>query len=245
MPAAEQQTFSQPKSQAARQAALMVLMDNERTPFGTKPGENLRVAANYVPAPAVVYVVNHSRTRAWKRISVPVSTRHGGEEALRKDAKLREIYNVDMLYHAVANGQDMNRYEEGIKPVVFTFMVGGQLQIIPPAKNADQPPPRIEVPEGSLDLFLGNYDRMRGIVRDENGQIKSEGSAAIIGDERSRLAVMWRRRKNPVFMFTDDADTKHIDNEFGFLEFVRETKRPAIDAMDKEFLTALDLVEAV
>ena len=247
MPTAEQQMFSGPKSDAARQAALTVYAEYEREQRaqGMRPVKHVGMAANYVPPPALIYVVNHSRTRPWKRVSVAVSTTHGAEEALAKDTKLREMYNVDMLYNAVAQGRDMNRYETDIKPVVFTFFVGGQIQIIPPAKNADSPPPRIEVPEGALDLFLGNYDRMRGAVRGHDGQIKREGDASVIGDERSRLAVMWRRRHNPVFRFTDDEKVTNIENAFGFLEFVRETRRPASETMDKEFLTALDLVEAI
>lgn len=241
----EQRTIHQPKSPEARHKALMAFAELERSPFGSKPGENVHVAANYMPAPALVYMVNHSRTREWKRVTQPVSTKKGADERLARDPELRKTYNPDMLYNAVAQGRDMNGYETSIKPVVFKFLVGGDVILVPPAKNADEKPPKVEVPEGAMDLFIGNYDRMKGIVRDNEGKVIREGEPSVIGDERARMAIMWRRRHNPIFRFVDDEDTRSWENEFGFLEFIRETRRPATELMDKEFLTALDLVEAV
>lgn len=204
----------------------------QNKPLGQGAGENFKVAMNYVVPPARIYVLNHSRVKPWKRVAIPVSERRGAEEALIFDKELAKIYNVDTLYKRIEQGKDMNRYETGIKPVVYSFKVGGQTYAIPPARDADSPPPKVEVHEGAWDLFLGNYQRMRS------------ADPTVIGDERSRLALMWGRRYNPVMRYTDDEDTTEIENAYGFLEFVRETQVPMKDIVDKEYLTALDLVEA-
>jgi hypothetical protein len=215
----------------AKGTNLAVWLDLQNHPLGTGKGENFNVPANYRLPPARIYVINHSRTKAWKRVVIPVSDRRGAEEALIYDKELAKIYNVDTLYKRIEQGKDMNRYKSEVHPVVFSFKCGGQTYAVPPARDADSPPPRVEVREGAWDLFLGNYDRMRS------------GDSTVSGDERSRLSVAWRSRHNPVMRFTDDGDATEIQNEFGFLEFVRETQRQTMEPLDKEYLSALDLLE--
>ncbi len=237
-----EETRHQLKSPAARQQALAAWLDLQNHPLGTERGENFSVPTNYRIPPARIYVINHSRTMKWKRIVVPVSSRRGAEEALIYDKELAKIYNVDTLYRAIDGGRDMNRYKAEIHPVIFSFKVGAPMgglkpvppvtYAIPPARNAESAPPRVEVLEGSWDLFLGNYDRMR-----------SE-DPMVLGEEKSRLSIRWRSRHNPVMRFTDDGVSTNIDNEYGFLEFVRETQKQVMEPMDKEYLQALDLMEA-
>src|SRR5271165_546266 len=148
----------------ARGTNLAVWLDLQNAPLGKGKGDpNMGVAANYVIPPARIYVRNWSRTQKRKEIAVPVSDRRGAEEALIYDKELAKIYNVDTLTRRVEQGKDMNRYVNHVHPVVFTFKVGGQTYAIPPARNEETDPPKVEVREGSWDLFLGNYDRMRAV----------------------------------------------------------------------------------
>jgi len=230
---------SQPKSDAARAAALQALMDAEARPFGTAPEDRkFQAPANYVPPPARIYMRNWSRTQSYKRIWIPVSFRRGAEEALTQDKKLAEIYNVDTLFKRVADGFDMTRYKTEVHPVAFRFKVDNEVWTIPPAKDAQSEPPKVEVPEGAWDLFLGNYERMHAVDRHTGAP-----NAAVIGEEKTRLAFSWRNRHNPVLKYTDDGESNDIKNEFGFIEFIREPIRPMAEVQDKEYLTALELCE--
>jgi hypothetical protein len=232
---------------------LAVWLDLQNNPLGTKAGENFRVPSNYQIPKARIYVVNHSRTRIWKRIAVPMSAKRGAEEVLVYDKKhemeLVDIYNVELLYRAAENGRDMNRYEETVKPVVYAFHVGQTYYAIPPAREKEpgqkEPAlPRVEVKEGAWDLYLGNYDRMRA-VDPKTGR----PDMRVRQDEMEKLGVYWRGRKNPVFRYTDDGVSTNVEvdgkpNPYGYLEFIRETVKPSMEQIDKEYLTALDLIEA-
>ena len=219
----------------ANRSLIPVLADLREHPLGSQNGENWTVPANYKIPPARIYVVNHSRTKEWKKVKIAVSARRGAEEALIYDKELAKIYNVDTLTRRIEQGQDMTRYETGIFPAIYMIQVGGHKIPVPPAKDKTSPPPRVEVPEGAWDLYLGNYDRIR------------HEDPTVVGAEKTRLSVAWRSRHNPVFAFTDDASgeavTEKIPNPFGFIEFIRVTQRAVTDPIDKEYLSALDLVE--
>ena len=243
---------TQPKSAAAKAVSLGTWLDLQSQPLGTGRGENFAVPANYAIPPARIYVVNHSRTRERKEIKVAVSVRRGAEDALIYDKELAKIYNVDTLTRRIEQGQDMNRYEKVIHPVIFTFKVGsptGQgkpmVYAIPPARDENSPPPRVEVVEGAWDLFLGNYARMRGYDKFADMGVK-EPDPTIMNDERTRHAIRWQGRHNPLLRFTDDGETVDVqgpDTEFAYLEFIRETQKPVTEIIDKEFLSALDIQE--
>lgn len=222
----------------AKGTNLATWLDLQNHPLGTGRGENFTVAANYVIPPARIYMLNHSRTKSWKRVWIPVSERRGAEEALIYDKELAKIYNVDTLTRRVEQGKDMTRYKTEVHPVVFSFKVGGQVYAIPPARDKDSLPPKVEVREGAWDLFLGNYQRMRATDAKTGAP-----NPIVIGEEKTRLSIMWRSRHNPVFQYTDDGDATEIENPYGFIEFVRETQVATRDVVDKEYLSALDLVE--
>jgi hypothetical protein len=219
---------------------LATWLDLQQNPLGKGTGDpDLTVPSNYAIPPARIYVVNHTRTKSWKRLMVAISERRGAEEALIYDKELAKIYNVDTLTRAVERGKNMNRYKVGVFPIVFTFKVGSPIggkpplvYAIPPARDNDSSPPRVEVVEGAWDLFLGNYKRMRS--EEPN----------VVGEEKSRHALRWSGRHNPVKAFTDDGVTTELDNPYGFLEFIRETVKPVEDLVDREYLMALDLVES-
>lgn len=234
----------------ARGTNLAVWLDLQNNPLGSGKGENFNVPANYAIPPARIYVVNHSRTKSWKRMVVPVSRMRGAEDALIFDKELAKIYNVDTLYKTIEGGRDMSRYKVEVHPVVYSFQVGQPMMgakpkvyAIPPARDGQTPPPKVEVLEGAWDLFLGNYARMRGFAKFAEMDTK-EPDQTVSGEENTRLARYWSRRLNPVCRFTDDGVTTEMDNAHGYLEFVRETTVAAVETLDKEFLSALDLVSA-
>ncbi len=234
---------TQPKSDYARALAQATLADLSQHPLGTGRGENFSVPSNYRIPPARIYVVNHSATRAWKRVVIPVSELHGAEEAIIADKELAKVYNVDTLTRQVEKGKDMNRYKTEVFPVAFALRIpGGGSRIIPPAKSKDDKPIAVEIPDGTWDLYLGNYDRMQGYAgiksRDEE-----KFDPLIKADEENRFAVSWRQRYNPVFRVTDDGETTERNNPHGFLEFVRVTQRAVLEPIDREYLNALDIIE--
>ncbi len=233
------------KSPQGRATALGVFSDVMQHPLGTQRGESFGMPMNYVIPPADIYVVNHSRTREYKHVLVAVSTRSGAEEAMQKDKDLRTRYNADMIYREVEKGRDMNVYRFGLKPVTFGLRIpGGRVVPILPAATAEDKPVAVKVPEGTWDLYLGNYDRMRGFDRMRGKEENVTPDPRIIGEEKTRLAFSWRQRRNPVFAYTDDGETFQIENPFGFIEFIRVPVRMVTEAVDKEYLTSLDLVEA-
>lgn len=222
---------------------LEVYLDLQAHPIGSQRGESFGMPINFAIPPARVYVVNHSRTRKWKKLLVPVSHLRGAEEALIQDKELAKVYNVDTLVRA-AEKRDMSRYRTDLFPVGLKLRIpgtpdgkGGCEQshdlIIPPAPEAETKPIMVEVPEGTWDLYLGNYERMR-----------SE-DPHVVQDEKQRLAHAWSRRHNPVFAYTDDGVTTSLENPHGFLEFVRVTQRAVLEPVDRAYLTSLDLVEAM
>lgn len=234
----------------AKGTGLGVWLDLQNNPLGTGKGENFNVPANYAIPPARVYVINHSRTKAWKRLVLAVSRLRGAEDALIYDKELAKIYNVDTLYKTIEGGRDMSRYKNEVHPVIYSFQVGQPMMGakpkvygIAPARDEKSPPPKVEVLEGAWDLFLGNYARMRGYDKFLNMD-KKEPDLTVSGEEKTRLARYWSRRLNPVLRFTDDGETTEMNNEHGFLEFVRETVTPQTEVLDKEYLSSLDLVEA-
>lgn len=237
----------------AKGTNLAVWLDLQNNPLGKGTGENFNVPSNYAVPPARIYIVNHSRTRERKEIVVAVSsvTGRGAEEALIYDKELAKIYNVDTLTKRAESGKDMNRYKKQVHPVIFSFKVGSPVggagpitYAIPPARDKDTPPPRVEVVEGALDLFLGNYARMRGFDTYTKMLAGKEPDPTVESDERSRLATRWKMRHNPVFRFTDDGVTTEDErNEFGYLEIIRETAKPVVDEIDREYLMALDMTE--
>lgn len=242
----------------ANGSQLNVMVSLNQHPLGSQSNENFQVPSNYRIPPARIYVVNHSRNRKWKRTMVAVSSVRGAEDALLYDdssvkgQRLRDVYNADALIKQVEKGRDMSIYKNEIKPIVWKLAVpGGQFAFIPPS-HPDSPDRKImvEVPEGTWDLYLGNYDRMRGfpgispkLLPDGSPNPKEKFSPKIQQDEQTALSIRSRSRHNPVFCYTDDGETTANQNEFGILEFVRITQRATAEVIDKEYLSALDLFE--
>ena len=226
-------------------------------PLGQMANENFSVPSNYRIPPARIYVVNHSRTRKWKRTIQAVSERQGAEDALMLSKDLRNMYNADMMYKQVEKGRDMNQYVSEVHPVVWKLALpGGAYALIPPATAEDSDRKiMVEVPEGTWDLVLGNYNRMQGFPGQSPRRIMGPAgemidnpmerfSRKVQGDEETALAIRWRARHNPVFLVNDDGQEQNRQNAFGILEFVRISQKAMSEPIDKEYLNALDLAES-
>lgn len=246
-------------------------------PLGSMSGENFTVPSNYRIPPARIYVVNHSLKRKWKRPVVTMSERRGAEEVLQYDEKvpqgqrLRDLYNVDMLYKQVKDGRDMNRYKMEQKPVVWRLRIPGavyapQTVVDPDGKTHEQmqfagemtrdiPPSHpdnpdqiimVEVPESTLDLYFGNYNRMRGFPGVKPRE-QERFDRRIQMTEEQALAQRWNGKHRPFFRFTDDESgvpvSHDLSNDFGVLEMIRVTQRAMTEPVNKEYLQALDLFE--
>lgn len=232
---------------------LAVMAELNKHPLGSVNGENFTVPANYRIPQARIYVVNHSRTRKWKRLVLAVSHLRGAEDALMMNKGLRDVYgSTELVYKQVEKGRSMNQYKEEVKPVVFKLdLPGGKALHVPPAAKEDDPPLMVEVPDGTWDLYLGNYDRMQGYPGKESRTLpdgspnpRERQDTRIAQEESTALALRWQTRHNPVFRVTDDGVSEDRENPFGILEFIRVPQRAVAQAIDKDYLTALDLFEA-
>lgn len=246
-------------------AAALMYRDLKENPLGTVTGDvDLGMPTNYKIPPARIYVRNWSRTRPWKRLLQAVSYRRGAEDLLSKNKDLRNVYSADAIYRRIIEqAQDFSEYSKPeIKPVVFLVRVPGRPDHlggsymsrdvkVPPAIDADSEPIMVEVPEGTLDNYVGNYLRMHGFANAEQFDKNSKDpekfipNPSVIGQEKARLATYWSRRRNPVFRFTDSGVSEEHDNQYGVLEFIRVPVGPVQEVVDKEYLQAIDLAEAL
>uniref|UniRef100_E6QP85 Uncharacterized protein n=1 Tax=mine drainage metagenome TaxID=410659 RepID=E6QP85_9ZZZZ len=219
--------YSSPSSKA------LIALDLQQNPMGLGQNEgNLQTPFNAAMPAARVYVRNWSRTQKRKMVKIAVSERRGADEALLADKELQKRYNVDTLSSRAGKGFDVNVYETKVHPVAHRLKWNNRDFVILPASSDDEDPPMVLLPEGVWDLYLGNYERMHS----DDHRVRAE--------EGGRLGTIWLRRHNPILKVTDNGETKVRDNAFGYLEFIRVVEKEAPATIDRDFLTALELVEA-
>jgi hypothetical protein len=210
----------------------LIELDLKSNPLGMSPGDpSFSAPFNHGAAQARVFLRNWSASQKRKYVKIPVSERRGAAKALVADKELGRIYNVATLHEAIKEGQDMNVYDFQIRPVLFAPLWDGKRWPIPPAPNAEDEPPSVQVPEGLWDLLMGNYERM-------NSPIEKERS-----DEAMRLATSMLFKHSSILFVTIDGKRSMRDNPFGFIEISRVTEKMAPVSPNTEFLTAMDLVE--
>jgi hypothetical protein len=210
----------------------MVMLDLQTNPLGMKGGEaNLQAPFNSASPTARVFLVNWSATERRKYTKVAVSFKRGAAKALAADAQLAKVYNLSTIREAVADGQDMSVYDYKIAPALFAPMWNGVRYPIPPAKDKDSQPLRVQVPEGLWDLLMGNYERMHSDDPKERAE------------ESMRLAISQTWKHSPILRVRIDDAVEERDNEFGFIEIVRQTEHLEPVQPTSEFLTAMELVE--
>jgi hypothetical protein len=208
------------------------MLDLQNNPLGAGQNEaNLTAPFNAAVSKARIFLINHSANISRRYVKVPVSFKRGAAQALQADAELRKLYNISTLREAVAEGQDMNVYGEKKSAVMYAPTWNGKTYPIPPAKDENSPPPRVQVPEGLWDLLMGNYERMNSSDPRERAE------------EAVRLANSFIAKRNPVLYVTVDGERTTRDNPFGFIEIERVTEHMEPVSPDTEFLTAMEIAE--
>jgi hypothetical protein len=194
------------------------------------------------------------------------------DDGAPRGQRLRDVYTADMLYKQVEQGRDMNKYKEEIKPVVWKLRIPGavyepvkvtdidgkeheqmqfageRFKLIPPSDPKD--PDReiwVEVPESTWDLYLGNYNRMRGFPGVKPRDTERFDRRIQMTEEQA-LAQRWSGKHRPIFAFRDDESgtekVTDLGNPHGVLEIVRVTQKSMSEPISKEYLQALDLFES-
>lgn len=209
-------------------------------PLGTVAGEPIPGLPYNAPyTRPKIYFVNHSRTVERQVVKYGVSFRRGARQALAGDKTLKsEFVGPQAIYDEVKEGRDMNVYEMKILPATFRFMHNSRWYYIKPAPSADvEPEPMLVTDDGVWDLFMGNYQAMH----DPDPRKREE---AVL-----RLSGMWPApyKHNPVFRAVyqegDEQLVEELDNPFGYIEIRRVIEKEAPQTIDRDFMTALDLVE--
>lgn len=219
-------------SQMGASSKALIMLDLSQNPLGRGKGDpSFQAPFNAALPTSRVFLTNHSASVKRKFVKVGVSFKRGAAQALQADAELRKLYNIATLREAVNEGQDMNVYGEKISPVLYGPRWNNVVYRIPPARNPEEPPPRIQVPEGVWDLLMGNYDRMHSSDERERAE------------ESMRLAVSQTSKRSPILFVTIDGEREQRDNEFGFIEIERVTEHMEPISPNSEFLTAMELVE--
>jgi hypothetical protein len=214
-------------------------------PLGTLAGEPIPGLPYNAPGVRPkIYFINHSRTKARNVVKFGVSFRRGARQAMAGDKVLKaEFVGPQAVYDEVKEGRDMNVYEHKIVPAVYRFQHNNRWYYIKPAPEDDpeNPEPMLVVDDGVWDRFMGNYQQM-------HSQDARERDAALL-----RLTGMWPApyTRNPVFkaVYQEGDETLVEDvgdesrQEFGYIEIRRVIEKEAPQTVDRDFVTALDLVE--
>jgi hypothetical protein len=194
-----------------------------QTPLGRADGEaNLQVPFNAKPTSVIISVKNHSATVERKVLKAAVSYMGGTEQKAVRDHW--EGMTSEAIQKEAAR-RDMNVYDHKVKPVKAMLPFDGKNYIIPPGKTKEDEPPKVTVPEGMWDLYMGNWERMNGSAQERN-------------EELQRLATRFSGRENPAMQFDAQGNVKS-----GYLEFIREEVRPEAYALDREALASSDIEE--
>jgi hypothetical protein len=210
-------------------------------PLGTFAGEPIPgIPYNLAKQRPKIYFVNHSRTRMRQVVKFGVSFRRGARQALAGDKTYKaEFVGPQAIYDEVREGRDMNVYETRIVPATYRFMHNGRWYYIKPAPEDDpeNPEPMLVTDDGVWDYFMGNFEHMRSPDR-------SVREAAQL-----RLTGTWPspQKHNPVFRAVyvdgDEHGIEEIDNPFGYIEIRRVIEKEAPQTIDRDFVSAADLVE--
>ena len=199
--------------------------DYRAVPLGSLPGEaGLQSPYNLRPDMVIVKVRNLSAIHKHRIVREAVSIRRGGNEQL-KDRHGKETWGSNVspaeLQFRVAQGEDVNWYEDKIVPQDFILRHDGRRYLIPAIDpKTGENAPWITVPAGAWDLYMGNWDRMHS------------PSAKERATELEMLGVRGFSK-----WVADD------DNSFGFLEFSREIVRVETATVDAALVRSGRLIE--
>ena len=182
------------------------------TPLGQGDGEQkLLRPYNDGPRTVTTYARNWSALKKRRVVREAISWRRGGEKSVAKGGPLSNGTSIQQLREEARNGMDMNWYAEEVKETDARLLFDGRAWVIPARGQDGEPAPKTQIPEGLMDLYCGNYERMNS----DDPLVRSEEIAKL------------RARVREIFCLGPDDD----EHPNGFIEFIREeiefTARPA------------------
>jgi len=205
-----------------------VLQSFNQKPFGTEAGDptngvvlNRSEASEYVKC----FVRNWSGNRERKYIKEVISWRNGGQRAAAEAKKLGEDFDLKALRAEAYLGQDPSIIAEGILPRTAVLLFDNKRFEIHPSKDPKKDPEWTPIPQGVMDLYFGNPDRLM-----------SE-------DNRERVAELEAVRARRKDYCVRPGSRNQNTNPFGYLEFKREIILPQALAIDTDQVYADDYVE--
>jgi hypothetical protein len=184
-----------------------VLESLSSRPFGQAPGDPVAGAAmnrNDEAEYTKCYARNWSNSRERRYITEAISWLRGGQKAEQLAKKTGEDFEMPYKRREAYAGQDPSVTAVEIKPVEAVLQFDNSRFIIPPAKDAKKEPEWIAIPQGVMDLYYGNWERLNS----PNARERAQEMEAVKGRRKDYCVRLDARGQNT--------------NEFGFLEFKRE-----------------------
>lgn len=215
---------------AASQFATVndVLKSFNSKPMGQEAGDptsgvvlNRNEASEYVKC----FVRNWSGTKERQYIKETISWRQGGQRAATEAKKLGEDFQLQNKRAEAYAGQDPSVIDTAVVPRTAVLLFDNKRFEIPFSKDPKKEPEWLPIPQGVMDLYYGNPDRL-----------ESE-------DHRERtleIESVRSRRKDYCVRLNQRGENT---NPFGYLEFKREIILPTALAIDTDQVYADDYVE--
>lgn len=215
---------------ASPSSAAMLMESIAQVPLGFGENEGqLNSPYNRGKENVLVRVRNLSATRSRLMFDRDrPSWLRGGEQLEQKIKKRYPTFSLDVARRDafVGAGASMDKItEEGVFPVDVTLKFDDQLYRIPAKDEDGKDAPWVDVPEGVMDLYYGNWKRM-------NSDDPKERSEEIESIKRRR----GNNDKNVVIRPGEN-------NKWAFLEFERKLIKHETFAVDAARLYADRLVE--
>lgn len=214
----------------AKQNALEALTDLLAVPWGQGPGEvgpggaiNRTSSDEYIRC----YVRNWSAQLERDYVFEAISQYQGGEKSKELAMKKGDDFDLVSLREKHRLGQNADIIHHGVKAIPKVEMkFDGKYFTIPASKDPKKDPEWIGIPQGVMDLYYGNYDRIHGLDKNEaNKELE---------------LVRGRRRYDPCIRKNARGENT---NKFGYLEFRREIIEPSAMAVDADHVFTEDFIE--
>ena len=217
-------------STATKMTRAEVLEEIQAVPYGQAPGDlspggalNRTASDDYVRC----FVRNWSANIERDFVFESVSQYQGGEKSRALAMAKGEDFNLQELRDAHRNGHNADIIHRGIKPVAaIDLKFDSKYFRVPASKDPKKDPEWVPIPQGVMDLYYGNADRLASSDKRE------------ANDELERVRSF--RKYDPCIRRNARGENM---NKFGFLEFKREIIEPSVVAVDTDSIFTDDYIE--
>lgn len=215
---------------AAKTTALDVLTELQSVPYGQGQGDlgpggalNRTSSDEYIRC----YVRNWSASVERDFVYEAVSQYQGGEKSRELAMQKGENFNLEELREKHRLGHQSDIIHRGVKAIPkVELKFDGKYFPVTASKDPKKDPEWIGIPQGVMDLYYGNYDRLHSLDKNEaNKELE---------------LVRGRRRTDPCIRRNARGDNT---NKFGYLEFKREVIEPSALAVDADHVFTEDFIE--